>query len=103
SAAVRMSQVRLEELIADDFREIGASGKYFDKSEVLKSLPSEEPTKICSSDYEIFSLTPELAQVLYQSWREDDDGVPVRKARRSSLWRQSGENWQMIFHQGTLL
>jgi hypothetical protein len=23
------------------------------------------------------------------------------RARRSSIWRQTGEHWQLVFHQGT--
>ena len=102
-AEARTSRTRLDELISDDFREIGASGKYFGKSEVLEMLPSEEPPEIHSSDYEVFYLAPEIAQVVYQSYRLDDNGSPARKTRRSSIWRKSGEMWKMIFHQGTML
>jgi len=42
SVEARASLARLDQLISDDFREIGASGKYFGKSEVLERLPKRK-------------------------------------------------------------
>ena len=49
---VRSSREKLNNLLAGEFREIGASGAYFGKQEVLTSLHEEDGFKIEAGDFE---------------------------------------------------
>ncbi|WP_259579896.1 nuclear transport factor 2 family protein [Shewanella baltica] len=66
-AETRASYCELDELIADEFTEIGGSGVRFGKKEALERLPSESPPKISASEYELRHLAPNCAQLLYKA------------------------------------
>ncbi|MGA2529441.1 MAG: nuclear transport factor 2 family protein [Acidimicrobiales bacterium] len=99
SPQVRRSREMLESLLEPDFFEVGASGKLWTRSEMLGALTAEEPDdySIEVSEIEASPVGEGLVLVSYVSSRAG------RRARRSSLWRESGSSWQIIFHQGTLL
>ena len=42
---VRKSKERLNELLADDFYEIGESGKQYNKQDILNDLPNQSEVK----------------------------------------------------------
>jgi len=99
--AVRGDVAQLAALLDDDFREIGSSGAGFDRAAALAELPRERAqVEIVSTDYHVVLLAPTLAQVRYRSWYVIE-GERQREVLRSSLWRQHGEAWRMVFHQGT--
>lgn len=98
---VRSSAEELASLIHDDFLEFGGSGIRFGKEEVLMRLPKERCPEFCATDFELRVLTPDLAQLLYRASMIKPDEFITRYSLRSSLWKKSGDNWQMIFHQGT--
>ncbi len=99
--ATRLSAELLNRYLADDFYEIGASGRCFGKADVLTRLPTETPPVITQQDFNCKVLANGLAQLTYRATiqRQGDDTVAY--SMRSSLYRFDGENWQMIFHQGT--
>lgn len=97
----RLSAELLNRYLADDFYEIAATGRCFGKADVLERLPTETPPVITQQDFDCRVLAESLAQLTYRATiqREGDDTVAY--SLRSSLYRFDGENWQMIFHQGT--
>ncbi|EAR09890.1 DUF4440 domain-containing protein [Reinekea blandensis] len=98
---VRHSKERLCELIAPDFQEIGASGAYFGRDEILERLPTEQDWHATVQDFEFRELTPGLCQLIFRAFithDKDDDGV---YSLRSSLWQKNAIGWQVVFHQGT--
>ena len=99
--ATRLSAELLNRYLADDFYEIGASGREFGKAEVLARLPTETPPVITQQDFACRVLADGLAQLTYRATiqRAEDDSLSY--SVRSSIYRFDGENWQMIFHQGT--
>lgn len=101
SPQVRASIPKLDELIAEDFTEIGASGIRFDKKHVLERLPFESPPQIVAMDFELRLLAPDCAQLLYRSVMERGEGEEPIFSHRCSLWRLEDSNWKMTFHQGT--
>ncbi|MEZ0472564.1 DUF4440 domain-containing protein [Luteimonas salinilitoris] len=101
SADVRASAEALARLLADDFREIGASGHLFGKDEVLARLPHESGVAFAAEALEVRELADGLAQVTYRVTRSAEG--ETRRSLRSSLWRRDAVGWCMVFHQGTTL
>jgi hypothetical protein len=97
--AVRSSADLMTGLLHPEFREIGASGRLWNRSEIIASLvessrASDEPIRV--SDMAGLLLAPGVVHLTYVS----DNSR--RRARRSSVWRWTEAGWQLYFHQGTL-
>ena len=99
--ATRLSAELLNRYLADDFYEIGATGRCFGKADVLERLPTETPPVITQQDFTCKVLSDGLAQLTYRATIQRPEDNNPRYSVRSSLYRFNGENWQMIFHQGT--
>lgn len=99
--ATRLSAELLNRYIADDFYEIAATGRCFGKAEVLERLPTETPPVIAQQDYACRVLAEGLAQLTYRATIQRAEEHSPSYSVRSSIYRFDGENWQMIFHQGT--
>lgn len=99
--ATRLSAELLNRYIADDFYEIAATGRCFGKADVLERLPTETPPEITQQDFECRVLADGLAQLTYRATIQRAENDSPSYSVRSSLYRLVGENWQMIFHQGT--
>ena len=97
---VRSCTADLSRLLADDFWEFGASGASFGKDEVLARLPDEACPEFKPQDFELRPLGPGVAQLIYRSMMQKPGQAPTFSLR-SSIWRDSPEGWQMVFHQGT--
>ena len=99
--ATRSSVELLNRYLADDFYEIGASGRCFGKADVLERLPTETPPVITQQDFDCRELADGLAQLTYRATIQRVEDNSPSYSMRSSLYRFDGEHWQMIFHQGT--
>lgn len=97
----RLSAELLNRYLADDFYEIGASGRCFGKADVLQRLPTETPPVISQQDFDCRVLADGLAQLTYRATIQRAENDAIAYSVRSSLYRFDGKNWQMIFHQGT--
>lgn len=97
---IRRSPARLDALLADDFREIGGSGRVFTKADVLEALPAETgETVFTMSGFEIVRLAEGVVLATYAVTKTA--GEQVTRSLRSSIWKRTGEGWRMLFHQGT--
>ena len=99
--ATRVSAELLNRYLSDDFYEIAATGRCFGKADVLESLPTETPPVIAQQDFACRVLADGLAQLTYRATIQRAESDIVSYSVRSSIYRFDGENWQMIFHQGT--
>lgn len=100
----RHDRARLLELLAEDFEEVGASGRVFGRDQVLALLMQEKPAEadeLSMEDVQVRQLGTDLVQLRYLSRRRSANGD--RCAQRTSLWRRSEGKWQMLYHQGTLV
>ncbi|SMC28800.1 hypothetical protein SAMN02745857_03419 [Andreprevotia lacus DSM 23236] len=91
-------------LLHDDFVEFGSSGQAYDKARIMDYLVREEPAapiRVWSQDYQLQVQNGQLCLLLYKSAHIGAEGSLSGHALRSSVWLQTGEGWQMIFHQGT--
>lgn len=93
--AVRGDAARLGELLADDFVEIGQSGRRWARDEIIASLASDPGRgEIEIGEREARQLAPGLVLLNYVL---RFDG---RSSRRTSIWRCDPEP-RCVFHQGT--
>ena len=99
--ATRLSAKLLNQYLADDFYEIGATGRCFGKADVLERLPTETPPVITQQDFTCKVLADGLAQLTYRATIQRVESDSPSYSVRSSIYRLNGDNWQMIFHQGT--
>ena len=99
---VRASTERVDALLADDFVELGSSGQVFGKKQIVEALRMETPTKRSLSQFASTLLSDNIALVTYRATRAANAGEKTVTTLRSSIWRLSNGQWQMVFHQGTL-
>ncbi len=95
----RADPPRVQELLAEDFLEIGASGRRWDLASTLEMLrwESQDPstTEIEVADIRARQIAPGVVQILWTSSRSG------QRARRSSIWCLRDAGWRLVFHQGT--
>lgn len=97
--ANRSDAALLDRLIADDFKEVGASGRSFGKDEVLSRLPTEAGVSFRAEGLAVQLLSSTVGLVTYSATRCADGSVAP--SRRCSIWRLDQGHWQMVYHQGT--
>ena len=98
---VRTSVSALQQLIHDEFVEIGTTGVSFGKAEVLLHLPQQKAPTFNIFDINYRLLSHDLAQLTYRASFKPVNELGKRYSLRTSLWKFEGERWQMIYHQGT--
>jgi hypothetical protein len=89
----------LAALIADDFLEIGASGRRWTAAEVRTLLAAGALGPLPSLELEAFEAADVAEDVVLVTYRLGGE----RPSERSSVWVRRGGRWQVRFHQGTLL
>lgn len=93
--AIRRDTKAVSALIDNNFYEIGKSGKTFFKDQVLSLMTNENGAEHAWTidDFEIRQLAPTIVLVTY--------AIRENASLRSSVWRNDGEGWKIVFHQGT--
>jgi hypothetical protein len=90
-----------ERLMVDDYWEIGASGRRYSRAYVLDILDQRrgkpEPAVLTTSDFQCRQLAADVYLLTYTL------GQDQRRTRRSTIWRRTGNDWQIVFHQGTVV
>ena len=95
---VRNSKDELERLLAPEFIEFGSSGRLFTLNSIIESLTVfEEQVPYEFEEVETRQLSNECVLLLYKVIRNG------RMSNRSSVWQLKDGNWQMTFHQGTIV
>lgn len=95
---IRQSTERLRELLADDFFEIGSSGRvlYQDWDQTTLQI---DPIEAVLSEFTLHPLTEDHVLVTYRLVQPKRN----RATRRSSIWVLVDGRWKMRFHQGTVV
>lgn len=91
----RKSPEKLEEILADEFLEIGSSGYMFGKSECL--VDGVTLHELTLHHFEIHPLAPEVVLTTYLIHNK----TKGQNTLRSSIWKKIDGRWQLYFHQGT--
>jgi len=94
--SIRQSEQKLSKIISDDFIEFGSLGEIYNKKDILKYLPIENTRSFEVSHFDITILAENVVLATYRVSENSIDSL------RSSIWKQSQNGWQMIFHQGTI-
>ena len=88
---------RAQRLLATDFREVGASGRCYDRAATLNALTGRIHPPSCGvpEDAHGAALGPDFFLVTYR--------LPdaARPSRRVNLWARKDGVWQLLYHQGT--
>ncbi len=102
TASVRGSVDALDALLANEFVEFGRSGGIYNKAEIIGSLTTEIPgaDPPVGTGFALKELAPDVALLTWRSICREPDGREAHSLR-SSIWKQTGGRWQIVFHQGT--
>ncbi|MBW8366052.1 MAG: DUF4440 domain-containing protein [Rhizobium sp.] len=93
------SRMDFEAMTAPEFWEVGASGRKYSKESVLETLEARHSQPVTESYLVTDFLCQELSPNLYlATYQLDQEG---RLSRRSTIWRRNGDNWRVVYHQGT--
>jgi hypothetical protein len=85
--------------LAEDFVEVGSSGRVLSKAQVVAALQAESQVPVSVSQFSVRVLAPNVALVTYRAHRQSE---PPVQCFRSSIWECRQGQWQLAFHQGTL-
>jgi hypothetical protein len=96
---IRRAAEQVDALMADEFMEIGSSGKLYDKAQIMAALEAETGELFSLEDFHVRELAPGVVLAIYRTSRTTQEGV--QRALRSSIWKFAAGRWQMVFHQGT--
>lgn len=96
------TRVEYARMAADDFWEIGASGQRYSREYVFDVLDARRKDPIDesnweASDFHVLELAPDVYLLTY-ALRQGE-----RLTRRSTIWRRAGDDWKIVFHQGTVV
>jgi hypothetical protein len=88
----------LEAMIAEDFWEMGASGRRYGRSSALNVVERRERfgEEWEMSDAHCRQLAPDVHLLTYTLNQEG------RLTRRVTVWRKVNETWTALYHQATL-
>jgi hypothetical protein len=94
------SRAHFEGLLAPTFWEVAASGKRYSRDYVLSELEKRQLNPFeqawHTTDYHLQQVASDLYLLHYILHQ------PTRVTQRSSLWKQCGSHWQLMYHQGTV-
>lgn len=100
-ADTRFEDAVMDRILAKDFCEFGRSGRVYERTDMMvgHGVTPEIEATLPLQDLRIRTLSGDIAQILYVS--EVRYGTNIERANRSSIWRRTGQGWQLCFHQGT--
>lgn len=102
TTSVRRSKEKLNELLHNEFEEFWASGRTYNKCQMIEALTTETHCKIQATDFELSMLSKDIAKLEYKTTSILPNNV-TRTTLRTSIWKQEQDQWKMIFHQGTAI
>lgn len=94
------SSAQAGELLHPDFVEFGSSGRVWTRPEIVAAMAGE--LSLAGVELVVSGMggTRLADDAVHLTYRTERDGVAVA---RSSVWRRTGDRWQIWFHQGTPL
>lgn len=96
------SRADFERMTAEDFWEVGASGRIYTRDEVLDELERRYSGSYVddleASGFQCRRLAENVYLVTYHLVQ---DGT--RHTRRATIWERTPDGWKIIYHQGTII
>jgi hypothetical protein len=91
-----------ERMTAEDFCEVGASGRRYSRAEVLDILERRHGNPhvdvLEATDFHCRSLAPGIYLLTYNLVQD-----LTRRTRRSTIWQHTPGGWKILYHQGTIV
>ncbi|PKM77240.1 MAG: DUF4440 domain-containing protein [Firmicutes bacterium HGW-Firmicutes-15] len=97
----RKSVKDLTILIADDFIELGSSGRTYNKQQVIAGSPTSPMVQMTLMDFQAKLLAPGVALTIYRVAKHSKQDELLEYSLRSSIWILQEGKWRIMFHQGT--
>jgi hypothetical protein len=91
----RRSPAEVERLLHPEFREIGASGRVWDRDSIVANLAANPGEPARATEVTARFVADRAVLVTYAA---ESAGV---RSLRSSLWVGEDGGWRVLFHQGT--
>ncbi|MGB4812906.1 MAG: DUF4440 domain-containing protein [Methylophilaceae bacterium] len=92
---------QFEALVAPDFWEVGATGRQYSRDFALQVLTQRQTTPDGNAwqakDYHLQALNENTYLLTYSLQQAD------RATRRLTVWQRKRQQWQAIYHQGTVI
>ncbi|TXG81588.1 MAG: DUF4440 domain-containing protein [Thermomicrobiales bacterium] len=95
---VRTDRDALGAMLDPEFSEIGQSGRFWTRDEIISDLPDNDQAEYGqaeATDFRFVALAEGCYLVTYLLEIEE------QRSRRSSIWREREGELAMVFHQGT--
>jgi len=83
-------------LLAEDFKEFCSSGRIFNRAQTIEALLTSAPRSATISHFNVTELCDGVALATYHAT------TLTSVSHRASIWVRRGQNWQLLFHQGTV-
>ena len=96
----RKSSTILDQLLHDNFLEIGSSGRKYNKLQTIQHLDLESRPSFEATDFNLLRLSDSVALLTYTLLNKIHKR-DSRQSIRGSVWKLENEKWKLIFHQGT--
>jgi len=97
-----LSRAGLERMTTEDFWEVGASGRQYDRSFVLDELERRQKDPQAETWETREFACRELGERVYLlTYTLVQSGGRV--TRRATIWRRFDEGWKIAYHQGTIV
>jgi hypothetical protein len=102
----RKDRAGVAALLAEEFFEIGSSGRVWTRETIVDLLACESSQAAPRvEEFALQQIAPHAVLVTYRAVREESAGALQSGLRssvlRSSVWVRRGDRWQILFHQGT--
>lgn len=91
----------LDGILAEDFTDFCRFGHVYDRGHLIGSEASDVKVEFPFDNFEVELLAPTVALVTYENTVTNDGSR--QRARRSSVWVNSDDAWQLRFVQATTL
>jgi len=95
------SRADFDAMMANDFREVGASGRRYSRAFILDELERRyskpfddewETKEFCCQE-----IAPDHYLLTYTLFQGE------RITRRATIWRRTSDGWKIVYHQGTIV
>ena len=105
AAQKRRDFAAVEAFLADDFHEIGSSGRFFSKADTLRAVSEVQIVECTFDHFQFLPVDDKCVIVMYLATarRTQDGREHLNRAWRSSIWVKRGDAWQVLFHQATVV
>lgn len=96
----------IEQLLVDDYFEVGASGRLYERERVIETVVDrfERDDPAVAGEVEEFAVREVCSDVYVATYvLRQPDGHAVRTSRRVTVWSHNDGEWRVVYHQGTMV